>query len=161
LDHVAVTLTDRRQAPALAIERARDEIQSAHSQIGKNCAQLRQIADRRISAMGGLAEDCEGAGLRPEQPKNRAHKCGLTGAVGNQHSNEFADFDLKAHIGEHLAVTDAQRNAVKRNDAHELGPLSALSSASSSLSTQSWNDTFGGIVSVTPTTGTLAFPAIS
>src|SRR5262249_51807400 len=161
LDHAAVVLTDRGQAPALAVERARNEIASAHAQGRQDCTQLRQIADRRIAAMGCATEDLHGASLSREQTKDGAHQCCLAGAVGPQHADELAGFDAKAHVGQHPAVADAQRDVIERNDAHEFGPVSALSSASSSPSTQSWNETFGGIVSVTPTTGTLDLAATS
>ena len=61
----------------------------------------------------------------------------------------------------HGAVANVKRGMVERDDVHEFGPLNALSTASSSPSTQSWNEIFAGIVSVTAITGTLAAPAIA
>ena len=69
LDHAAVVLTDRRQAPSLAVERARDEIAPAHSQVRQDRAQLRQIADRRIAALGRAPEYLHAAAFGRSNPR--------------------------------------------------------------------------------------------
>ena len=111
--------------------------------------------------MGLVPENLHAAAFRPQQPKDCTHQGGLAGAIGPQHTYELAGFDIEADVRQHLAVADAQRDVIERDDAHEFGPVSALSSASSSPSTQSWNETLGGIVSVTPMTGTFDLAAIS
>src|SRR6185437_6190877 len=86
------------------------------------------------------------------EPEDRAHECGLAGAVRPEHADEFARLNGEADVGEHGAPADTQSRVLEFDGGGHL-PLNALSVASSSDSIQSWKCIPAGSVSVTPTMG--------
>ena len=129
---------ERRQAPALAVQRTADEIEPAHPQIRQHGAHLRQIADGAVAALRRAAEHAHVPGARRQQAEYGAHQRGLAGAVGPEHADEFAGPDGKAGVGEHRATADPDGCVVEFDDTHEDGPASAFSASPSSPSIQSW-----------------------
>ena len=88
--------------------------------------------------MRGAAKDADISRGRRQKPEDRAHQRSLAGAVGTEHADKLAGLDRKAVVDKNSAVADRKRRVVEFNDAHEEGPASAASVASSSLSIQFW-----------------------
>jgi len=160
-NHETVSMAAEGKPPALAVQGAGNNVSAANAKVRQYCAQLREISDRRISAFRRLPEDLYPASAGRQQAENCAHQCGLAGSVWPEHADKLAGLDLEAHVRQHRATTELKRHMLEGDGAHKFGPLNALSRTSSSPSSQSWNLTFGGMVSVTPITGTLARLATS
>src|SRR5690349_24444643 len=114
-----------------------------------------------MAALRRLSEDVYSAAGGHQQAQDCTHQRGLAGPVWTEHADELTGLDLEADVRQHCAAAELERHMLEGDGAHEFGPLNALSRLSSSPSSQSWNLTFDGMVSVTPITGILARLAMS
>src|SRR5262245_65878304 len=73
LDCACIMPVQRGQTPALTIERAGDKVASAHTQVGQDRSQLREITDFRIATLGSLPENRQVATVGREQSEDGTH----------------------------------------------------------------------------------------
>src|SRR5262249_25074156 len=154
-DHAAVGAGERRQAPALAVHGARDEIEAAHPQIGHDRPHLWKITDLRVAAPRRAPEDAQTAGARRQQTQDRADQRGLAGAIGPEKADELAALNGEACIDQDVTPADRDRCVIELDHIHDDGPAKARCVSSSCISIQSWYEEPAGAVSVMPTTGIL------
>src|SRR5215468_5297819 len=118
VDRAPVSARQNRQSPALRVQRARNEIAAAHSQVGANRALLGQIPDSRIASQRRLAEDPHMSGARPEEAENRPHQCGLACTIGAEDADKFAGCDCNADVGQDNPARYLNGRAVEFNNGH-------------------------------------------
>src|SRR5204863_8191619 len=124
--------------PALTVRSTGAVVPAAETKSLRRPAHLRHVADGRVAAPHRLAQDCDGAGLRPEQPQDRPHERRLARSVRAEHAHELASLYSQAYIGQDRAAAERDGDIVERDSRHEPSPASALSRATSWFSIQSW-----------------------
>ena len=162
LDHARGRRPKRRQAPALAMQRAGDEIEAAHAQVRQHGAHLRQIADGAVAALRRAAEHADRSRARRQQAEDGAHQRGLAGAVRPEHADEFAGAESRSS---HPPARCGRRSRWWRGRARrqfmKTGPPAPCRARRAAPASSPGTTRRPAAVSVTPTTGTLAGAAMS
>jgi hypothetical protein len=128
----------KRQSPAVAVDRRGDEIPAAQPGRRDRAAGLRHVADRRISARGRCTEDADAPGRRTKQAQDRTHHRGLPGTVRAEHTDERVLGDDEIHPRKDIAAAQLERDAFELDGVQGAGFASAASSASSCEVIQVW-----------------------
>jgi hypothetical protein len=93
-------LANHRQAQAMPIDHAGDEIPAAQPHAIGHAAGLGHVADSGIAPCGRLAEDADRAAVRGHQPEDPAHQRGLAGAVRAKDTDKLVRGDRQADTGQ-------------------------------------------------------------
>ena len=135
----------------MAVEAETHEVARAQREVAVEGALLGHIADVLSSSAGRLPVDEHAAGRRLEQAEQDPDERRLAGAVRAEHGEELARLQVEAEPFPERPLVEAQRELVDRDDRAHCA--SAAASCRACRSCHCWNVSFGGNVSVTPTTG--------
>ena len=101
---------EQRQAPAVAVDAAGDEVPAREPQLIQRAAHLRHVADGGIAARHRPAQHADRAVARRQQAQYRAHQRGLARAVGPEHADELVVADREVDAGKHRPGAERQRH---------------------------------------------------
>ena len=89
-------LVESDQAEAAPDRGARDNVPAGKPQARDRSAILRHVADLGIAARRRLTKHGDRARSDPSEPERGAHEGRLAGAIGAEHADELAFFNVKA-----------------------------------------------------------------
>src|SRR4051812_36407052 len=114
----------------MAVEPEAHEVAAAEREIAVEHTLLRHVADT-------AALELDATGARRELPEQDAQQRRLAGAVLAEDGEELAALDVERQVAPQLALTEAQRELVDRDD-RRAHPSSARWTARSSSSIHDW-----------------------
>ncbi len=130
----------------MPVEAEADEIDAAERKLFVERALLRDVADPRLV-------DDHAAGRWADEAEQHAEQRRLAGAVRAEHREQLARLEAERELFPERSVADAQGESVDGRDRVAPHRPRARPSARAWASCQRWNDSPGGSVSETATTG--------
>ena len=102
----------------MAVHDTGHEIPSVQPHLRDSAANLRHIADGRISPRRRLAEDANSTSAGRHQTEDSAHQRGFAGAVRSQHADKLARRYIQVHAVQHDATAEHQADVAELDGVH-------------------------------------------
>src|SRR5262249_24590403 len=120
-----------RESPALAGERAGDEVTGAEPKTVEGSMLLGKIAGGRIAGGGSRAENAQFARMGSQESEHGLKQCGLARAVRAEYADELSPPDSGSDVVQYGPPIARERDAIELDGGRVHRLASARSSASS------------------------------